>query len=103
MPDLKLDGYRKPVTVSFGGALEAMKKGSRVFRIGWNGKGMFVVLQKGYPTGIHCNEQTAEAWGLAEGELFKCEPYMQIRMANGSHSMWVPSVNDCLSDDWVIG
>ena len=21
---------------------------------------------------------------------------------NGSHSMWVPSVNDCLSNDWAI-
>ena len=44
----------------------------------------------------------AEAWGLNEGDLFRCEPYMQLKMVNGSHSMWVPSVNDCLSNDWAI-
>ena len=31
----------------------------------------------------------------------KCKP-LQLKMVNGSHSMWVPSVNDCLSNDWAI-
>ena len=87
---------------SFSWALEAMKAGNKIHRSGWNGKGMFAVLQKGYPEGIPCNKQTAEAWGLKEGDLFRCEPYMQLKMVNGSHSMWVPSVNDCLSNDWAI-
>ncbi len=51
---------------------------------------MFVVYQKGYPQGIPCNKQTAEAWGLNEGDLFVCNPYLQIRCVDGSHSMWVP-------------
>ncbi len=89
-------------THSFSWALEMMKKGHKIHRSGWNGKGMFAVLQKGYPQGIPCNKQTAEAWGLKEGDLFRCEPYMQLKMVNGSHSMWVPSVNDCLSNDWAI-
>lgn len=89
-------------THSFSWALEMMKKGHKIHRSGWNGKGMFAVLQKGYPQGIPCNKQTAEAWGLNEGDLFRCEPYMQLKMVNGSHSMWVPSVNDCLSNDWAI-
>ena len=63
---------------------------------------MFVVYQKGYPDGIPCNKNTAEAWGMKEGELFKCEPYLQIKMVNGSHAMWVPSINDVLSNDWEI-
>ena len=88
--------------MDFGKALEALKAGKKVSRKGWNGKGMFAVLQKGYPNGIPCNKQTAEAWGLKEGDLFKCEPYLQIKMVNGSHSMWSPSVNDCLADDWEI-
>lgn len=67
-----------------------------------HGKGMFVVFQKGYPDGIPCNKQTAEAWGISEGDLFKCNPYLQIRCVDGSHSMWVPSINDCLAEDWVI-
>ncbi len=88
--------------MTFGFALEALKKGRKVARDGWNGKGMFVVYQKGYPQGISCNRQTAEAWGIKEGNLFRCEPYLQIKMANGSHSMWVPSINDCLAEDWHI-
>ena len=89
-------------THDFAWALRMLKKGCRIHRSGWNGKGMFAVLQKGYPNGIPCNKQTAEAWGLNEGDLFKVEPYMQLKMVNGSHSMWVPSVNDCLSNDWAI-
>ena len=88
--------------MNFGEAVEALKNGKKVCRSGWNGKGMFVVHQKGYPQGIPSNKQTAEAWGINEGDLFKCEPYLQIKMANGSHAMWVPSINDVLSEDWCI-
>lgn len=88
--------------MNFGQALEALKLGKRISHTGWNGKGMFVVYQKGYPNGVPCNKQTAEAWGMNEGDLFKCEPYLQIRMANGSHAMWVPSINDVLAEDWAI-
>ena len=88
--------------MDFSDALRAVKDGKRISRIGWNGKGMFVVYQKGYPEGIPCNKQTAEAWGLNEGDLFICKPYLQIKNADGSHSMWVPSIGDVLGDDWVI-
>lgn len=94
--------YRPMDNLNFGMAVECLKHGERVARKGWNGKGMFVVYQKGYPDGIPCNKQTATAWGLNEGDLFKCEPYLQIQMVNGSHSMWVPSINDVLSEDWCI-
>lgn len=88
-------------TFAFGEAIRRLKAGQKVARKGWNGKGMFVVYQKGYPQGIPCNKQTAEAWGLDEGDLFVCNPYLQIRCVNGSHSMWVPSINDCLAEDWI--
>lgn len=88
--------------VNFGTALEAIKAGKKAAREGWNGRGMYVVYQKGYPNGIPCNKQTAEAWGLKEGDLFRCNPYMQIKNVDGSHSMWVPSVGDCLAEDWYI-
>lgn len=93
-------GYSKKM--DFGTALDVLKGGRPVARAGWNGKGMFVVYQKGYPQGIACNKQTAEAWGLKEGDLFRCEPYLQIQMVNGSHAMWVPSINDVLAEDWTI-
>lgn len=89
-------------TISFGIAIEMLRAGKKVARNGWNGKGMFVVYQKGYPSGIPCNKQTAEVWGLNEGDLFKCNPYLQIKCADGSHSMWVPSINDVLAEDWQV-
>lgn len=85
---------------SFSWALIKIKRGVRMTRKGWNGKGLFVVYQKGYPEGIKCNAQTAEAWGINEGDLFKCEPYLQINTVNGSHAMWVPSIGDLLANDW---
>lgn len=86
--------------LDFSKALVYLKAGQKLTRTGWNGKGMFVVMQKGYPDGIPCNRQTAMAWGLQEGELFKCNPYFQIKNADGTHSMWVPSVGDLLAEDW---
>lgn len=89
-------------TFTFGEAIRRLKAGEKVARKGWNGKGMFVVYQKGYPKGIPCNKQTAEAWGIDEGDLFRCNPYLQIKNVDGSHSMWVPSIGDVLAEDWVV-
>lgn len=96
------EAYKDCRGMTFGIALELLKKGCKVAREGWNGRGMFAVYQKGYPEGIPCNKQTAEAWGLDEGDLFKCNPYLQIKQADGSHSMWLPSVGDILAEDWVL-
>lgn len=102
-PKSTFEGAYRPIDgLTFGLALEAVKKGYGIARKGWSEKGIFVVYQKGYPQGIPCNHQTAEAWGLNEGDLFRCEPYLQIKMANGSHSMWTPSINDVLAEDWYI-
>lgn len=89
-------------TVRFGEALRLLRQGKRMARRGWNGKGLSVVYQKGYPQGIPCNKQTAEAWGMNEGDLFKCEPYLQISTVDGSHAMYVPSIRDCLAEDWEV-
>ena len=94
--------YRPTDGMNFGLAIEAAKKGARIARRGWNGKGMSVAYQKGYPDGIPCNKNTAEAWGMKEGELFKCNPYLQMRCADGSFQMWVASQSDILADDWYI-
>lgn len=79
-----------------------LKEGEKVARKGWNGQGMFAVYQKGYPDGIPCNKQTAEAWGYKEGDLFKVRPYLQLKTAQGDHAMWTPSTSDVLANDWVI-
>ena len=89
-------------TLSFEEVLPLIKKGKKAYREGWNGRGMFIVRQKGYPEGIPCNKQTAEAWDLTEGDLFKVNPYLQIKNADGSHAMWVPSIGDIFANDWKI-
>ena len=96
------EAYRDCMGMTFGIALELLKKGNKVARKGWNGSGMFIVYQKGYPDGIPCNKQTAEAWGMRKGDLFKCNPYLQIKNVDGSHSMWVTSIGDVLAEDWVV-
>ena len=94
--------YRPISNMTLGLAIEAAKMGHKVTRTGWYGKGSFVVYQKGYPQGIPCNKQTADAWGMNEGDLFICNPYLQIKQADGSHSMWAPSIGDSLAEDWMI-
>lgn len=88
--------------MKFENILPLLKDGKKCFRLGWNGKGMFVVMQKGYPNGIPCNKQTADIWGLNEGDLFKCNPYFQIKNVNKTHSMWIPSIGDLLAEDWEV-
>lgn len=88
--------------MTFGDAIQAAKMGKRIARRGWNGKNMSVAYQKGYPDGIPCNENTAKAWGMEVGELFKCRPYLQLRCADGSFQMWTASQSDILADDWYI-
>lgn len=93
---------RSTDAMNFGDALVVLKQGKRVARSGWNGKNMSVAYQKGYPEGIPCNKNTAEAWGMQEGELFKCRPYLQMRCADGTFQMWLASQSDILADDWYI-
>ncbi len=88
--------------MNFGEAIQEAKKGCKIYRENWNGKNMFVVHQKGYPDGIPVNKQTADAYGMVEGDLFKVRPYLQMRCADGSHQMWLASQSDILEEDWCI-
>ena len=80
----------------------AAKKGAKITRRGWNGKGMWVIYRTGYPDGIPCNKNTAEAVGIPEGSLFKVRRYLQMKCVDGSFQMWLASQSDILADDWEI-
>lgn len=73
------------VPTTFGTALQALRKGKKVYRYGWNGKGMFVTLQ---PASVKK--------GVSYREHFL------LKTAQGDVAMWSPSGSDALADDWLI-
>jgi hypothetical protein len=85
--------------LDFGKALDALKKGERVARTGWNGKGMFVYF---VPAASYPVQTGAAKAHFGEGSLVPYNAYLAIKNANDTVSTWVPSVNDCLAGDWYI-
>jgi hypothetical protein len=83
--------------LNFGFALQALKNGYKIVRPGWNGKGMFIYYVPGgtFPTLTDVAKQEF-------GDHVTYNPYFAIKNVNGTVSTWVPSVNDCLAEDWEI-
>jgi hypothetical protein len=79
-----------------------MQDGTRVTRAGWNGRGMYLAYQRGYPDGIPINKNTAEATGLPEGTICKFRPYVMMRTVDGAFVPWVCSQTDLLALDWQV-
>lgn len=85
-----------------GWAVKEMDNGSKVCRSGWNGKGMWLVKQRGYPEGIPINQNTADATGMPVGTIAKFLPYIMMRTADGAFVPWLASQTDILATDWEI-
>ena len=83
-----------------GWAVATMRGGFRVRRAGWNGKGMYLAYQPGYPDGIPINANTAKATGQPEGTVCRFLPYVMMRTAQGDFVPWLCSQTDLLADDW---
>ena len=75
--------------MDFGEALHLLKEGKKLAREGWKGKGMFIVFVPSKV--INLNEY-----------LVKFNQHFVIKNVDGSVSTWVPSVNDCLAEDWYV-
>lgn len=95
--------------MDFGQALKALKAGSKVAREGWNGKGQFVVCMpalklpsfNSQAPGAKVNDRTAKFIG-ADTPL-DSQPYFALKNAQDKWQPgWVPSVGDCLAEDWVV-
>jgi hypothetical protein len=86
----------------FGWALNALRNGYLVQRQGWNGRDMWIVLQRGYPEGIPIDKTTAEATGIPEGAVCRFLPYIMMKTADGSFVPWLASQTDILSNDWLV-
>jgi len=69
--------------MNFGEAISAMRAGEKVGRTGWNGKNMWLALQK------------------PDAQSKMTLPYIYMRTAQGDLVPWLASQTDMLSADWV--
>ncbi len=69
--------------MNFGQAIEALKQGKKVARAGWNGKGMYLELQR------------------PDAHSKMTLPYIYMYTAQGDNVPWLASQTDMLSEDWV--
>lgn len=109
--------------MNFGGAIEALKAGTKVARRGWNGKGMYLKLVPGYPVNGHLNaahphepleEKNPDgSENTPQGNGGQMLPHIVLKIAGNSsywgegysdYVPWYASQMDMLANDWeVIG
>ena len=94
--------------MKFGEAIDAMKDGKCVARAGWNGKGMYVYLNRG-----------SRAHDADQGAFYEGVPASLFEMGDSGTSMRLPNINmhtahqsivtgwlasqtDILAEDWSI-
>jgi len=87
--------------MNFGQAIDALKDGKKVCREGWNGKGMWLVLDHG-TKGITPREGSVYAKaGLKPGT--DINPHIDMLTATGEMQPgWLASQTDMLADDWQV-
>lgn len=89
--------YRRTDGLSFGLALEAAKKGLRIARAGWNGKGMYVFLAEEMDFHTYADISEFEETGV---KVLDC---LCMRTADGSICPgWLAGQTDMLADDWTV-
>lgn len=94
--------------LGFGAALGWMRRGEKLRRAGWNGNNQFVYLVPGSDPSKP-DERATHLSGIASG-LFqhgdagtaRRMPHFAIHAADGATATWVPSITDCLAEDWVV-
>lgn len=84
--------YRPVTGMSFGLALEAMKQGAKVARIGWNGKGMWLMLVP-----AELADAVAFQYAALDGL-----PWIGMKTADDKFVPWLCSQTDALAEDWEI-
>ena len=94
--DVFEEAYRPTDAMSFGLAIEAAKKGKRIARKGWNGKGQYVELA------------TAISYASPNGAVVNAEhdaignQALAFVGTSGVQMGWLASQADMLADDWEI-
>ena len=103
------NAYQKCDSLPFGTAIEAMKRGNKVARAGWNGKNMWIALSGSTtePRNIAFENfwsKNASEWARTEnGGGAEVLPCIIMKTADNKILMgWLASQSDMLAEDWVI-
>lgn len=93
--------YRKTDGLTFGLAVEAMKKGLRIARQGWNGKGMFLyyVPENKYPAS---RNEHGTMLGVFPDDMVPYGAYIAMKTAQENVIPWLASQTDVLAEDWCL-
>lgn len=82
---------------TFSEALEALKRGKKVARHGWNGKGMFVFLVPGSTFKVN----RAPLLGIyPEGTEITYHAHIDMKTVDNQIVPWLASQTDILANDW---
>lgn len=94
--DVFTRAYRNVAGMTFGLAVEAMKKGLKVARAGWNGKGMWLRLIDPLrnPYSI-CTDNNPDAIGTPID-------WIGMKTADNKFVPWLASQTDMLAEDWMV-
>ena len=84
--------YVSVANLSFGMALEALKRGHRVARAGWNGKGVWLAPVK---------KDEADKVALEFAGL-DAAPWIGMKSADEKFVPWLASQTDVLANDWQV-
>jgi len=84
--------------MNFGQAIEVLKTGNKVTRVGWNGKDMFLFLVQGSQFKVN----RPPLLGIySEGTEINYRPHIDMKTVNGEIVPWVASQSDLLEEDWM--
>ena len=84
--------------MNFGQAIEVLKTGNKVTRVGWNGKNMFLFLVQGSQFKVN----RPPLLGIyPEGTEINYRPHIDMKTVNGEIVPWVASQSDLLEEDWI--
>lgn len=86
--------------LTFGEALELLKAGKKVLRIGWNGKGMWLALVKATRYQVEGLDLPLNH-SAADGNVQNLLPWIGMKTADNMFVPWLASQTDILSSDWI--
>lgn len=89
--------YRLINGLTFGIAIESLKKGFKVARSGWNGSKMYL-----YYVAANTYPPTTEIARKEFGELVPYGAYIAMKTAQGNVVPWLASQTDVLAEDYCI-